>query len=274
MQEETKILFITDIHQNLEGIGRLDFSSYDMIICGGDILDPKAPDLGKALKIIELLPERTYIVPGNCDTDPGLLKLMEERLQQIHLKQLPLKDDLSIAGVGYCRSLVRDLKAYRAYFLEDRKRIFSFSKVSRLSFILDFIGIKLKDGELNILSEEEALEQSSSFRARFKFFDEERLKEFFTSIKGLEGGILLSHSPPLGALDRLDGLPHAGSSLIAEAIERHSPGLVLCGHFHELAGRYQEEKGPLYFNPGAFNENRAGVISYKEGLYRVKQINI
>ncbi len=46
-----------------------------------------------------------------------------------------------------------------------------------------------------------------------------------------EGGVLVTHSPPLGHVDFAGGR-HLGSRAILEAIERARPQLVVCGHIH------------------------------------------
>jgi Icc-related predicted phosphoesterase len=45
--------------------------------------------------------------------------------------------------------------------------------------------------------------------------------------------ILVSHSPPLGLVDRNSRGQHVGSQSILTAIQRTSPKLVLCGHVHD-----------------------------------------
>jgi hypothetical protein len=48
--------------------------------------------------------------------------------------------------------------------------------------------------------------------------------------------ILVSHQPPRDTrCDRTRG-EHVGSTAIREAVLRHQPDLVLCGHIHESAG--------------------------------------
>ncbi len=46
-----------------------------------------------------------------------------------------------------------------------------------------------------------------------------------------EGGVLVTHSPPLGHVDFAGGR-HLGSRAILEATERARPRLVVCGHIH------------------------------------------
>ena len=45
--------------------------------------------------------------------------------------------------------------------------------------------------------------------------------------------VLISHSPPFGLVDVTSAGDHAGSRTIREAIDKLSPGLVLCGHIHD-----------------------------------------
>lgn len=45
------------------------------------------------------------------------------------------------------------------------------------------------------------------------------------------GAVLVTHSPPLGHVDRAGG-QHLGSRVILETIRRARPRLVVCGHIH------------------------------------------
>jgi len=56
------------------------------------------------------------------------------------------------------------------------------------------------------------------------------------------GGVLVTHSPPLGHVDRSGG-EHLGSKVILETIRRVQPVLAACGHIH---GCWTEEsqEGP------------------------------
>lgn len=53
-----------------------------------------------------------------------------------------------------------------------------------------------------------------------------------------EGGILVSHSPPQGIVDRDSRGQHLGSEAVHRAIEQKSPRLVVCGHIH---GSWREQ---------------------------------
>ncbi|WP_020590058.1 metallophosphoesterase family protein [Desulfobacter curvatus] len=48
--------------------------------------------------------------------------------------------------------------------------------------------------------------------------------------------VLVVHTPPKGACDRVGKKIHAGSRNLAGFIEAAAPSLVLCGHIHEDAG--------------------------------------
>ena len=49
-------------------------------------------------------------------------------------------------------------------------------------------------------------------------------------------GVLVSHSPPHGHVDRTAGV-HLGSKAVLETIERVAPRLVVCGHIHGCWGQ-------------------------------------
>ncbi|MCG8686049.1 MAG: metallophosphoesterase [Desulfobacterales bacterium] len=49
--------------------------------------------------------------------------------------------------------------------------------------------------------------------------------------------VLVVHPPPKGVCDRVAGKISAGSKNLARFIKKARPGLVLCGHIHEQAGK-------------------------------------
>lgn len=51
------------------------------------------------------------------------------------------------------------------------------------------------------------------------------------------GAVLVSHSPPKGAVDVSSSGRSLGSTAVRDAIVRLKPRLVVCGHIHESAGR-------------------------------------
>jgi len=65
-------------------------------------------------------------------------------------------------------------------------------------------------------------------------FTEEQARELLQECPS--GCVLVSHSPPKGAVDRAGG-KSLGSAAVRDAIERLQPLLVVCGHIHNCAGQ-------------------------------------
>jgi Icc-related predicted phosphoesterase len=51
------------------------------------------------------------------------------------------------------------------------------------------------------------------------------------------GAVLVSHSPPKGAVDQASSGRSLGSTAVREAVVRLKPKLVVCGHIHACAGQ-------------------------------------
>ncbi|MEX2017230.1 MAG: metallophosphoesterase [Candidatus Pacearchaeota archaeon] len=71
-------------------------------------------------------------------------------------------------------------------------------------------------------------------------------KEKFFSLFNNKNIILISHVPPFGTLDTLRNSRHVGSKILAEAIKKYQPKLVLCGHIHEAEGNAKIGKTKVY----------------------------
>jgi Icc-related predicted phosphoesterase len=262
------LLFITDIHQQKENLKKIDFNSFDYIFCAGDFLDSSNPNLELAKELVCLLPDSTYLIPGNLDKPEELRLLMNEKTIYMEKNHTKLSGtDLPIAGIGGARDLEEDIKLYRDFFLEDKKRIDDFIAVNGIkSFILKFCGIIESDNKnekYSIVDNTSIIEDNRNFIENFLMFKEDDLADFEKSSQSLSGGILLSHSPPHGALDKLPGLPNAGGRKIANIIKEKQPSLVLCGHFHELSG-ITTLYNSVIFNPGALKDGFYGVVEFKE----------
>lgn len=52
-----------------------------------------------------------------------------------------------------------------------------------------------------------------------------------------DGAVLVSHSPPKGAVDRDSSGQSLGSTAVRDAIERREPVLTVCGHIHGSWGQ-------------------------------------
>lgn len=267
-----KIVFLTDIHQNYDALRKINFKDFDMVLCGGDILDPGKPDLSIAKKIINLLPENTYIVPGNCDKGKEIVELIDS-LNNIHKKSV-LDKDINLIGIGYSRSLKEDLTFYRDYFMEDRSRIDKFLNESKNKFILNACGINVaEDKKVETIPIEAAIEMQSGLIEKFDSFIEDDILAFSKNLCSSSFNIILTHSPPYGLLDKLPGLPNIGSIQIKNIVDKIKPQLVLCGHFHENTGLVSSE-GTLVFNPGAVKDGSYGVIEIRNGELKTHIVKV
>lgn len=63
------------------------------------------------------------------------------------------------------------------------------------------------------------------------------------------GGVLVTHSPPLGYVDRAGG-QHLGSQVILDTIRRVKPRLVVCGHIHGCWTEESHEGDTRIINAG------------------------
>jgi Icc-related predicted phosphoesterase len=62
--------------------------------------------------------------------------------------------------------------------------------------------------------------------------------------------VLVTHSPPKGAVDRSSSGASLGSEAVRDAIERFRPRLVVCGHIHESGGQTALLGGSTVINAG------------------------
>ncbi|MBI2670510.1 metallophosphoesterase [Candidatus Woesearchaeota archaeon] len=63
--------------------------------------------------------------------------------------------------------------------------------------------------------------------------------------------ILITHGPVYGTkVDLIPGLGHRGCKSYRKFIDKFKPIIVICGHFHEAAGKLDEIDRSLIINPG------------------------
>lgn len=69
---------------------------------------------------------------------------------------------------------------------------------------------------------------------------EEELEQYLAAAfpGGVAPGVILSHTPPFGILDRTVDGRHVGSRVLRELAEQHR-GLFICGHIHEARGVHE-----------------------------------
>jgi len=63
-------------------------------------------------------------------------------------------------------------------------------------------------------------------------------------------GILVSHSPPKGVLDRSSDGRSLGSRAVRETVNLKKPGLVVCGHIHASSGMRDQLGDTVVINAG------------------------
>lgn len=79
-------------------------------------------------------------------------------------------------------------------------------------------------------------------------FTEEEAQKMLAACDACD--VLVSHSPPFGAVDVSSRGKQLGSTAVRAAVERLRPQLVVCGHIHESGGK-QAQIGPtLVVNAG------------------------
>ncbi len=65
-----------------------------------------------------------------------------------------------------------------------------------------------------------------------------------------DGGVLVTHSPPLGVLDRSSTRKKLGSKAVLTAIKKHQPRLHVCGHIHDCWGQTEQIGSTAVVNAG------------------------
>ena len=65
-----------------------------------------------------------------------------------------------------------------------------------------------------------------------------------------QGAVIVSHSPPQGAVDTSSNGQSFGSVALRETVERTQPLLVVCGHVHDCGGQFVDISGTRVVNAG------------------------
>src|SRR4029077_7508500 len=64
------------------------------------------------------------------------------------------------------------------------------------------------------------------------------------------GAVLVSHSPPKGAVDVTGSGQSLGSTSVRDAVIRLKPRLVVCGHIHASGGKRAQIGNKIIINGG------------------------
>jgi len=91
-------------------------------------------------------------------------------------------------------------------------------------------------------------------------FSEDQAEELLAGCP--EGGVLVSHSPPKGAVDVSSGGQSLGSTAVRRVIEVKRPKLVVCGHIHDCSGQSTKIGDTVVVNagPGGMVHNLEGPV--------------
>jgi len=79
-------------------------------------------------------------------------------------------------------------------------------------------------------------------------FDEDQARSLLEACPA--GAVLVSHSPPKGAVDVSSSGRSLGSVAVREVVDRRKPRLVVCGHIHASGGRSEVVDGVDVVNAG------------------------
>ncbi len=74
------------------------------------------------------------------------------------------------------------------------------------------------------------------FRTPYELSEQE-FGDILAKVSVPEGFVLVTHCPPMGALDEPRKRLHIGSQAIKEFVEKNKPVMQFCGHIHECGGR-------------------------------------
>lgn len=78
--------------------------------------------------------------------------------------------------------------------------------------------------------------------------EEEEMVEGLRSV-AVEGGIMVTHTPPEGVNDTTLNGRHLGSKGVMDVVKEFRPALVLSGHVHEARGEVRRDD-TVFVNPG------------------------
>ncbi len=96
-------------------------------------------------------------------------------------------------------------------------------------------------------------------------WSEDEIRELLRKAEGIERRrlIMVTHAPPHGILDRVDGL-NVGSTSLREFLDNHGALLWVTGHIHESRG-VVEYKDTVIVNPGPLMWKYYAVAEIRDG---------
>jgi Icc-related predicted phosphoesterase len=159
------------------------------------------------------------------------------------------------------KKILRKLDSYNLFILSLKGNMFISKKGIHLilpqikkmkNFIQKYTG-KYKIQDYNFIFFDIIYEQST-LRAHNKNTitknkmksNESRKNRLNKLLKKNKNSILISHNPPYGYVDKAYNGKHVGSMILLNAIKKHQPKYVFCGHIHEARGKAKIGKTIVY----------------------------
>jgi len=193
-----KILVFSDIHGDLGALERLMEVEADYYFAAGDMVN-WGRGLDAAGEVLARRAERTYVLPGNHETEEAIAGMCERHgLHAFHGQTIKI-GGFHVAGLGYSSPTPFHTPG-------------EYSEKEIAARLARFAGLKGEYSEKEIAA---------------------RLARF----AGLNPLVLICHSPPKDtSVDQVRPGLHAGSQAVRDFIEKHQPRYCLCGHIHEAHG--------------------------------------
>jgi Icc-related predicted phosphoesterase len=170
-----------------------------------------------------------------------------------------------------------------------KKRTQTIIKSLKNLHVITYSLLKLKDiqfigfgGYMDVDSyfEKKAMKGISKERRLRIIRRREKSKKKFLSLlaRSKRKKIFILHYPPAGVFDIISdekdnpmNNKSAGIKFFAEAIRKHKPLFVLCGHMHEYQGMKKLHDVPI-INPGAAVDGKAAIIDFDEEKGKIRNV--
>ena len=218
-----KILAIGDPHgklpKNLNGI--IKKNKIDVIICVGDYgFTPNKPWLEESWKGIK----RKFIDDS--------YKNVVDKFCSYGLPVLTLRGNMyQCGGKRFADKILKKNKNLINKFIGKQN-------IKGQNFV--FFDVLYESSTLN---DKVKIDQFTRNKMKSNNSREKRLNKL---LKENSNAILIAHNPPYGFVDKAHDGKHVGSKILLNAIKKHQPKLVLCGHIHEAKGKAKIGKVPVY----------------------------
>lgn len=219
-----KVLVLGDPHgklpKNLDGL--IKKNNVELIVCVGDWgFTPKKPWLEKSWKN----------VPKNHATTTA--KQILRKLDSYKIPFLSLQGNMFLSKKG-SKSVLPQIKKMKNLI---KKYTGKYKNKNEVFIFFDIIyeeSTMRKNLNKNKITQNKMRSNKS------------REKKLNKLLKENPNAVLITHNPPYGVVDKVYNGEHVGSKIILNAIKKHKPKLVLCGHIHEAKGEGKISRTKIY----------------------------